>query len=54
MAWAEAHPDAPVGTHIFVAVSVLIIAISIAYASMKLYDEPIREWLKHRFLAEKR
>ncbi len=54
MAWAEAHPDAPVGTHIFVAVSVLIIAISIAYASMKLYDEPIREWLKHRFLVEKR
>ena len=54
MAWAEAHPDAPVGTHILVAVSVLIIAISIAYASMKLYDEPIREWLKHRFLAEKR
>lgn len=54
MAWAEAHPDAPVGTHIFVAVSVLIIAISIAYASMKLYDEPIREWLKRRFLAEKR
>lgn len=54
MAWAEAHPDAPVGTHIFVAVSVLIIAISIAYASMKLYDEPIREWLKRRVLAEKR
>jgi peptidoglycan/LPS O-acetylase OafA/YrhL len=28
----------------------LIVAISIAYASLKLYDEPVRRWLSRRFL----
>lgn len=50
MAWANAHPDAPRGTHIFVAVSIFLIVVAIAYASLKLYDEPVREWLKRKFL----
>jgi peptidoglycan/LPS O-acetylase OafA/YrhL len=28
-------------------------SIAIAYASLKLYDEPVREWLKKRFLSKR-
>ena len=38
----------PASTHVFVAVSIFILAIAIAYASLKLYDEPVREWLKRK------
>jgi len=31
----------------------LLVSIAIAYASLKLYDEPVREWLKKRFLIKK-
>ncbi|WP_418698945.1 acyltransferase family protein [Bacteroides sp.] len=50
MNWAARHPDAPLGTHICIAVAIFLFAIAIAYACLKLYDEPVREWLKHRFL----
>ncbi len=50
MGWAAAHQDAPAGTHITVAVSVFIIAIAVAQASLKLYDIPVREWLKEHWL----
>lgn len=50
MNWAARHPDAPLGTHIWVAVSIFIASIAVAYASLKLYDEPVREWLKNKFL----
>ena len=50
MSWAAHHPDAPVSTHIFVAVAIFIFAIAIAYASLRLYDEPVREWLKQHWL----
>ena len=46
--WKLRYPDAPVSTHIMVGVSTLIMAIFIAWAAYKLYDEPVREWLtKH-------
>ena len=51
--WAHRHPDAPVSTHIFVAVSTFIIAVGIAWASLKLYDEPVREWLKNHWLQKR-
>ncbi len=54
MAWAAGHKDAPMGTHICVAVSFFLIAIAVAYASLRLYDEPVREWLKQRFLMKKK
>lgn len=54
MKWAADHPDAPLGTHIFVAVSIFIITFAIAYACLKLYDEPVREWLKEKFLKQHR
>ena len=50
MSWASRHPDAPLGTHIWVAVSILIVSIAIAYACLKVYDEPVRQWLTNRFL----
>nr|WP_262903763.1 acyltransferase family protein [Bacteroides cellulosilyticus] len=54
IAWARNHPDAPLGMHILFAVSIFILSIAIAYACLKLYDEPVREWLKRRFLMKKR
>lgn len=37
----------PVGLLLFV------VAVAIAYACLKLYDEPVREWLKKRFLLKR-
>lgn len=50
MSWAAAHPDAPVSTHIYVGCCFFIICLGLAYASMKLYDEPFRAWLSNKFL----
>ena len=46
MSWTDSHKDAPIGTHIFVSVCVFILAILIAYGAYRLYDLPVREWLK--------
>ena len=45
MAWAADNPDAPLSTHIFVSVSVFIMSVGLAWACLKLYDLPVREWL---------
>jgi len=45
MAWAAGNPDAPLSTHIFVSVSVFIMSVGLAWACLKLYDLPVREWL---------
>ena len=50
MNWMARHPDAPLGTHIWVAVSIFIASVAIAYASVKVYDIPIRNWLSERSL----
>lgn len=49
-AWVLSHPDASLGTHIFVSVSVFIAAVGVAWACLKLYDLPVREWLKRHWL----
>ena len=54
MSWTAKHQDAPMGQHIMVAASVLIFAICMAYAALKLYDEPVREWLKQHVLIGKK
>ena len=54
MNWAARHQDAPLGTHIWVAVSIFIAAIAVAYASVKVYDLPVRAWLSDKFIARKR
>ena len=48
MSWATTHKDLPASVHVFVAVCIFLLAIGIAYASFKLYDEPVREWLKQK------
>ncbi|MBO4663857.1 MAG: acyltransferase [Bacteroidaceae bacterium] len=48
MAWVNNHKDAPLGTHIFVAVCIFALAILVAYGAYKLYDIPARKWLKNK------
>ena len=50
LAWAHSHAQAPLAMHICVAVSVFALAIGMAYACLKLYDLPVRDWLKRRWL----
>ena len=50
-AWAEGHKDLPLGTHILVAVSIFVLAVFVAYAAYKLYDLPVRAWLKKKLFS---
>lgn len=50
MKWAADHKDLPLSIHIAVGVSIFFIVIAIAWASLKLYDEPTRQWLKEHWL----
>ena len=52
MSWVDSHQDAPLATHIFVAICILLLAIALAYAAMRLYDLPVREWLKRKLFAK--
>lgn len=47
-AWVEKHPNLPLWMYIVATVGVAVIAIFNAYALMKLYDTPVREWLKKK------
>ena len=53
MSWASRHPDAPLGTHIWVAAWIFIAALAVAYASVKVYDIPVRKWLSDHWLRKK-
>lgn len=48
MSWVDSHKDAPIGTHIFISVSIFLLSILVAYGAYKLYDLPVREWLKKK------
>ncbi|MBO4827800.1 MAG: acyltransferase [Prevotella sp.] len=48
MSWVDSHKDAPLATHIFVALCIFTLAILVACASYKLYDLPVRTWLRNR------
>ncbi len=48
--WVVAKKPA-VGPGIVWGVALLVTAVSFAYGSLKLYDEPVRRWLSKRFLA---
>lgn len=54
MGWAHSHQDAPISQHILVAVCVFCIAIALAWASLKLYDEPVRTWLQDKLFAKRK
>lgn len=48
MAWAKSHPDAPLSTIVMMSVGVIVMAVLTAYASYRLYDMPVRAWLKSK------
>lgn len=50
MAWAASHPEAPQWQHVMMSVSVFFIAIFIAWAALKIFDEPVRKWLTEHWL----
>ena len=48
--WHRNFPDAPMWMHIAVFISVYLLSLMMAYAALKLYDEPVRAWLKKHWL----
>ena len=50
MNWAARHPEAPRVTHVWWACMILIASICVAYASLKVYDIPVRDRLTRKFL----
>lgn len=51
MAWVSRHKDSPVWHHVVLNLGILLVAIGIAWAFLKLYDEPVRAWLKKKLYA---
>ena len=49
MGWADRHQDAPLGVHVLVGISTILLAILVAYGAYRLYDLPVREWLKKKW-----
>ena len=50
MSWVADHGDAPLWMHIMMNAGVVFISILLAYGLLKVYDEPVREWLKEHWL----
>lgn len=53
IAWAKNNPEAPLGTHVFLGICTFLLSIAVAYACMKLYDEPVRKWLGQKLFMRK-
>ena len=53
MAWTASHPEAPVWQHVMMSVCVFFMAIFLAWATLKLFDEPVRKWLTEHWLKRK-
>jgi len=52
-AWV-ANNKIPLGPEgLLVGLLLVVVSIALAYACLKLYDEPVREWLKKKFLMKK-
>lgn len=51
MAWVSSHKDSPVWHHVVLNLGILLVAIGIAWAFLKLYDEPVRAWLRKKLYA---
>ena len=46
--WVLEHPDAPLFAHLTVAASVVVLSMALAWAALRLYDIPLRNWLTGR------
>ena len=51
-AWVADNPHLPASERAAVGVLLFVTAVAIAYACLKLYDEPVRAWLTRRFLTK--
>ena len=51
VAWVNNHPDVPMWMHVAVSAGVLILSVLAAYGWLRLYDEPVRKWLRKRWFA---
>ena len=54
MNWFEDHKAAPVWMHIVMNLGVVFLSIVLAWGVLKIYDEPVREWLKEHWLKRKK
>ena len=54
MSWFEQHKAAPVWMHIVMNLGVVFLSIVLAWSVLKIYDEPVREWLKEHWLKRKK
>lgn len=48
IAWVRHHPEATLGQNILISLSVFVASILLAYGAYRLYDIPVREWLKNK------
>lgn len=53
MNWVAEHADAPLWQHIAVSTGVFFVAVILAWGLLKIYDTPVREWLKKALFAKK-
>lgn len=51
--WGHSHPEMPLYAHVMVAVGCFVFSLGVAYASLKLYDIPVRKWLTENWLKKK-
>ncbi len=49
-AWHQKNPDVPLAQTILINVCLYLFCVFMAYASLKLYDEPVRDWLRDHWL----
>ena len=53
LAWMSNHPEATTGEAVMLAASTAVVSVAVAYALLKLYDLPLREWLTKHWLQRK-
>lgn len=53
-AWKQKNPDISPEQTILINVALYFFCIFVAYASLKIDDEPVREWLKNHWLNRKK
>lgn len=46
--WRAAHPDAPLDQVLFINAMVFMLNIFMAWAALKVFDEPVRAWLRKK------
>ncbi len=51
--WKTANPNATLDQTIFINAMCFLLSIFVAYASLKIYDIPVRKWLTERWLKRK-